>query len=74
MSLKLTQIVQGIEALLGTKLLSDGIYFIDFLPSELHWQDILLVLISVLVLGLLASIYPAMRAVRLEPARVLSGH
>ena len=74
LALNLTPIIQGIEALLGKKLLSDGIYFIDFLPSELHWFDVVLVLVAALVLSLLASLYPASRAAKLQPAQVLSNH
>ena len=74
LALNLTPIIQGIETLLGKKLLSDGIYFVDFLPSELHWFDVVLVLVAALVLSLLASLYPASRAVKLQPAQVLSNH
>ena len=74
LTLNLTPIIQGIEALLGKKLLSDGIYFVDFLPSELHWFDVVLVLVAALVLSLLASLYPASRAAKLQPAQVLSNH
>lgn len=74
LALNLTPIIQGIETLLGKKLLSDGIYFVDFLPSELHWLDVVLVLVAALVLSLLASLYPASRAAKLQPAQVLSNH
>lgn len=74
LALNLTPIIQGIETLLGKKLLSDGIYFVDFLPSELHWFDVVLVLVAALVLSLLASLYPACRAAKLQPAQVLSNH
>ena len=74
LALNLTPIIQGIERLLGKKLLSDGIYFVDFLPSELHWFDVVLVLVAALVLSLLASLYPAIRAAKLQPAQVLSNH
>ena len=74
LALNLTPIIQGIETLLGKKLLSDGIYFVDFLPSELHWFDVVLVLVAALVLSLLASLYPAGRAAKLQPAQVLSNH
>ncbi|OOF62405.1 lipoprotein-releasing ABC transporter permease subunit LolE [Rodentibacter pneumotropicus] len=74
LALNLTSLIQGLEYLLGKKLLSDGIYFVDFLPSELHWQDVLLVLVAALVLSLLASLYPASRAAKLQPAQVLSSH
>ncbi|QPB42639.1 lipoprotein-releasing ABC transporter permease subunit LolE [Rodentibacter haemolyticus] len=74
LALNLTALIQGLEYLLGKKLLSDGIYFVDFLPSELHWQDVLLVLAAALALSLLASLYPASRAAKLQPAQVLSHH
>ena len=72
-SLQLTPIINGIEALIGHQFLSGDIYFIDFLPSELHWLDVIYVLVTALLLSLLASWYPARRASRIDPARVLSG-
>ena len=74
LALNLTALIQGLEGVIGRKLLSDGIYFVDFLPTELHWQDVLLVLLSALILSLFASLYPANRAVKLQPAQVLSSH
>ncbi|MGR3807888.1 lipoprotein-releasing ABC transporter permease subunit LolE [Pasteurella testudinis] len=74
LALNLTDIIKAIEALLDTQILSDGIYFVDFLPSELHWTDVGLVLLSALILSLLASIYPAARAAKLQPAKVLSSY
>ena len=74
LALNLTALIQGLESVIGRKLLSDGIYFVDFLPTELHWQDVLLVLLSALILSLFASLYPANRATKLQPAQVLSGH
>ena len=74
LALNLTALIQGLEGFIGRKLLSDGIYFVDFLPTELHWQDVLLVLLSALILSLFASLYPANRAAKLQPAQVLSGH
>ena len=74
LALNLTALIQSLESVIGRKLLSDGIYFVDFLPTELHWQDVLLVLLSALILSLFASLYPANRAAKLQPAQVLSGH
>ena len=74
LALNLTAIIKSLEQFFGVKLLSDGIYFIDFLPSELHWQDIVYVLLATLVLSLCASLYPASRAAKLSPVQVLSGH
>ncbi|OAT18242.1 lipoprotein releasing system transmembrane protein [Buttiauxella gaviniae ATCC 51604] len=72
-SWQLTNIIHVIEKLIGHQFLSGDIYFIDFLPSELHWLDVFYVLITALLLSLLASWYPARRASNIDPARVLSG-
>jgi lipoprotein-releasing system permease protein len=62
-----------LQKLTGHQFLSGDIYFIDFLPSEVHWLDVGGVLVTALILSLLASWYPARRASRIDPARVLSG-
>ncbi|MDF3827861.1 MULTISPECIES: lipoprotein-releasing ABC transporter permease subunit LolE [unclassified Pseudocitrobacter] len=72
-ALNLTPIMKWIEGVTRHKFLSGDIYFIDFLPSELHWLDVFYVLVTALLLSLLASWYPARRASRIDPARVLSG-
>lgn len=74
LALNLTTFIQGIEWVIGKKLLSGDVYFVDFLPSELHWSDVLMVLIAALALSLMASLYPASRAAKLQPAQVLSSH
>ncbi|MBS3796618.1 lipoprotein-releasing ABC transporter permease subunit [Pseudoalteromonas sp. BDTF-M6] len=48
-----------------------GVYFIDFLPAQIHWQDITLVSAITLVITVLASIYPAWQAAKIDPAKVL---
>ncbi|MEX0446792.1 lipoprotein-releasing ABC transporter permease subunit LolE [Xenorhabdus sp. SGI246] len=72
-SLNLTAIIKWMERSFGHQFLSGDIYFIDFLPSELHAMDIIYVLSTALILSLLASWYPARRASKLDPARILSG-
>ena len=74
LALNLTTFIQGIEWIIGKKLLSGDVYFVDFLPSELHWLDVLMVLVAALALSLIASLYPASRAAKLQPAKVLSSH
>ena len=74
LALNLTTFIQGIEWIIGKKLLSGDVYFVDFLPSELHWLDVLMVLVAALALSLIASFYPASRAAKLQPAQVLSSH
>ncbi len=44
--------------------LGGGTFLIDAFPVEMHWNDFVLVAITILVIGTLASWYPAHRAAR----------
>ncbi|MDE2422232.1 MAG: lipoprotein-releasing ABC transporter permease subunit [Gammaproteobacteria bacterium] len=46
-------------------------YFVNYLPSQLRWQDVVLIVSVSLVLSFLATIYPARRAARIQPAEAL---
>lgn len=72
-AINLSSIAQGLEELLGIKLLSGEIYFIDFLPSELNWNEVFITVAIALMLSVLATLYPAIKASHVEPAKVL-GH
>ena len=72
-SLNLTDIIRLIESISHYHFLQADIYFVDYLPSELHMTDVIIVLITALFLSLLASGYPAQRACRINPAQILSG-
>lgn len=71
-ALNLTPLIKGVESLVGHQFLSGDIYFVDFLPSQLVFQDVVLVSVTAIVLSLLATWYPASRANKLNPASVLS--
>ncbi len=60
-----------ITSTLGKSLLDPSIYFIDFVPSLLLWQDVLVTVVLALGLSLLSTLYPAFRASRVQPAKVL---
>ena len=67
----LSLIVGKLEDLLGIKVLSGDIYFIDFLPSQLQANDVLLTVLVAIVLSVLATLYPAQKAAAIQPARAL---
>ncbi|MFC3903129.1 lipoprotein-releasing system permease protein [Acinetobacter marinus] len=46
-------------------------YFINYLPSELLWRDVALIVFLSLLLSFLATIYPALRAAKIQPAEAL---
>jgi len=63
--------IAALERLLGHKFLSAEVYFIDYLPSQLVLEDVLLVCGSALLLSFLATLYPAWRAARTQSAEAL---
>lgn len=46
-------------------------YFVNYLPSQLRWQDVVFVIAVSLLLSFFATIYPARRAAKIEPAEAL---
>ncbi len=70
-ALNVSEIVSALETLLGVHFLSPDVYFISYLPSELMWQDIVVISVSGLLMSFLATLYPAWRASRTQPAEAL---
>lgn len=68
---QLPNLVLWVEQLAGIQVLSGDVYFIDFLPSELHFSDVVSVVLVAFLVTLLATLYPAWQASRLQPAQVL---
>jgi lipoprotein-releasing system permease protein len=71
LSLNLADIMMFFEQLFSMQLLSADVYFIDHIPSELHMSDVYVTVITALIMSLIATIYPAWRATKIEPAQVL---
>ena len=63
--------VAALERLLGHKFLNADVYFIDYLPSRLMTADVVQVCVAALVLSFFATLYPAWRAARTQPADAL---
>lgn len=66
-----TELVNCLEQLLHVRLLTSDVYYVDFLPSKLLWSDVWHVCLVALSLSLLATLYPAWRAARTQPAEAL---
>jgi len=71
LSLNIDSIIPALEQLLGTKFLSAEVYYISELPSELHWNEVAVISSLALMLSLLATLYPAWRGSRIQPAEAL---
>ncbi|MGE0485370.1 MAG: lipoprotein-releasing ABC transporter permease subunit [Gammaproteobacteria bacterium] len=64
-------VARFVERTLGVDLLNADVYFIDYLPADLHGFDVLEVGIAALLLAVMATLYPAWRAARIEPAQAV---
>ena len=71
LALNVETLVPAIERLFGIRFLSPDIYYISDLPSDLHWEDVGRIAVMSLLLSLLATLYPAWRASRTQPAEAL---
>jgi lipoprotein-releasing system permease protein len=62
---------QWIQGFTGTDLFASEIYFLSKLPAKVDPAEVAVVTIMALVLSFLATLYPAWRAARIEPAEAL---
>jgi lipoprotein-releasing system permease protein len=70
-ALNVSAIIEKIQQLMGIRFLNPDVYFISFLPSELRLSDVVLVVGLSFFLSFGATLYPAWRAARIDPAKAL---
>ena len=70
-ALNITAWVAALEKLLGHQFLNSNVYFINYLPSELKVDDVVLICSTALLMSFLATLYPAWKAARTQPAEAL---
>ena len=71
LALNVETLVPAIESFFNVQFLAPDVYYISKLPSDLHWDDVVTMTTVALVLSLLATLYPAWRAARTQPAEAL---
>ena len=64
-------LVPMIENLLDTQVFAKDVYYISAVPSELQWSDVFIICLISFSLSVLATLYPAWRASRTQPAEAL---
>jgi lipoprotein-releasing system permease protein len=71
LALHVDVIVPFLEHTFGFHIMDADVYYITAIPSEVHWQQIIIIGVAALGLTALATIYPAIRAARTAPAEAL---
>jgi lipoprotein-releasing system permease protein len=70
-ALTLSSLMTLFDSVFGWQVFDPDVFFISQLPSVLMWQDVVLICSVALILSLLATLYPAYRAAKIEPAEAL---
>ncbi|WP_321323440.1 lipoprotein-releasing ABC transporter permease subunit [Thiomicrorhabdus sp.] len=71
LALNIDVIVPFIENLLGFKFFPPDVYYISTVPSKLEWSDVWYITGLAFLLTLLATLYPARKASKVNPAEAL---
>ncbi len=71
LALNVETIVPAIEHLFKVKFLPADVYYISELPSQLEWRDVIRISVVSFLLSIVATLYPAWRAARTQPAEAL---
>jgi lipoprotein-releasing system permease protein len=60
-----------IENLFGFKILPGDVYYLNQLPSQVNYSDVLIIIIGTMLICFLSTIYPSRRASKLDPSESL---
>ncbi len=70
-ALNIESIRRFFEGLTDTNLFPGEIYFLSKLPADVDWVEVTLIIAIAVAVSILATIYPARRAARLDPVEAL---
>lgn len=71
LSLTISDLVRLLEQALSVQFLSSEVYPVNHLPTDLRLVDVVLVCGFAIIMSFLATVYPAWRATRIQPAEAL---
>jgi lipoprotein-releasing system permease protein len=71
LALNIDVVVPALERLFNVQFLDKTVYYISDLPSDLQRGDVVVIAAIALLLALCATLYPAWRAARVNPAEAL---
>lgn len=71
LAMNVTNVMRFLEAVFGFQLMPAEIYYISELPSDLRAENVIIITVLSFVMSLIATLYPAWRAARTQPAEAL---
>jgi len=70
-ALNLEKVSLSIEKLFGFKILPEDVYYLSELPSQVNYGDVFIIVAGTMFICFLSTIYPSLRASKLDPAEAL---
>jgi lipoprotein-releasing system permease protein len=70
-ALNLEKISVFVEKIFGFKILPGDVYYLTELPSQVNYWDVLIIVAGTMLICFLSTIYPSLRASRLDPSEAL---
>lgn len=70
-ALNLEKISLSVEKLFGFKILPQDVYYLSELPSQVNYGDVFIIVVVTMLICFLSTIYPSLRASKLDPAEAL---
>ena len=67
----LNTILSFLERLSGVEIFPSSVYYFDKIPTAINAGEVALIVTSAVVISLLAGLYPARQAAKLEPIETL---
>ncbi len=71
LALNIETIIPAIENFFGVDVMAADVYYISEVPSKLIWGDVFEIAFMAFILSLVATLYPAWQASKVNPAEVL---
>lgn len=71
LALTVNDLLVLISRIFGVSLFDSSVYFVDYLPSQVKVLDVVVIVGASFVLSFVMTIYPALRASRIQPAQTL---
>jgi lipoprotein-releasing system permease protein len=68
---RIDEIRQFVAWLTQTRLFDEEVYYLAKLPADLNWQTTAAIVVMALTFSVLATVYPSLRASRLDPVEAL---
>ena len=71
LALSVNDILVFVSKLFGVSLFNTSVYPVDYLPSQIQVADVALIVVASFLLSFLMTVYPALKASKIQPAQTL---